>query len=131
MSESFGMAGKRVLITGGSGGIGGATARLLAERGSRLILVDRDEAALTAFAEQLRAGGTEVLAVVADVTVEDDVKRYTEAAVAEFGGIDGFFNNAGIEGQIQPGLELDYADWSRVINVNLNGVFLGCKYVGQ
>lgn len=123
MSESYGMAGKRVLITGGSGGIGGATARLLAERGSKLILVDRDEAALAAFAEELRAGGAEVLAIVADVTVEDDVKRYVAEAVAEFGGIDGFFNNAGIEGKITPALELDYADWNKVIAVNLTAAF--------
>lgn len=131
MSESYGMAGKRVLITGGSGGIGGATARLLAERGSRLILVDRDEAALAAFADELRSGGAEVLAIVADVTVEDDVKRYVAEAVAGFGGIDGFFNNAGIEGKIQSALQLDYSDWNKVIDVNLNGVYLGLKYVGR
>lgn len=131
MSESFGMAGKRVLITGASGGIGGETARLLAERGSKLILVDRDEVSLTAFADELRSTGAEVLAIVTDVTVEADVQRYVEAAVAEFGGIDGFFNNAGIEGEIRPGVDLDFADWNKVINVNLNGVFLGCKYVGQ
>lgn len=131
MSESYGMAGKRVLITGGSGGIGGATAGLLAERRAKLVLVDRDEAGLAAFAEQLRATGAEVHAVVADVTVEADVKRYTEEAVAAFGGIDGFFNNAGIEGQITPAIDLAYEDWTRVINVNLNGVYLGLKYVGR
>ncbi|XPP26409.1 MAG: SDR family NAD(P)-dependent oxidoreductase [Leucobacter sp.] len=131
MSESYGMAGRRVLITGGSGGIGGATARLLAERGARLILVDRDEEALGAFAEEIRGTGAEALAIVADVTVEEDVQRYLAEAVAGLGGIDGFFNNAGIEGRITPGIDLDYADWLRVIGVNLNGVYLGLKYVGR
>lgn len=131
MSESFGMAGKRVLITGGSGGIGGATARILAERGAKLILVDFNAEALNAFADELRGQGAEVLAIVANVTVEEDVQRYVAEAVAEFGGIDGFFNNAGIEGQITPAIDLDYADWLKVIGVNLNGVYLGLKYVGR
>lgn len=131
MSEHFGMAGKRVIVTGASGGIGGATTRLLAQRGSRLLLVDRDADALRAITQEIAAHGVEADSVVADVTQEADVARYVEAAVERFGGVDGFFNNAGISGQVKPALDLSFEDWKRVIEVNLNGVYLGLKHVGR
>ena len=85
MTEHFGMAGKRVIVTGASGGIGGATTRLLAQRGSRLLLVDRDADALRAITQEIAAHGVEADSVVADVTQEADVVRYVEAAVGRFG----------------------------------------------
>ncbi len=131
MSENFGMAGKRVIITGASGGIGGATTRLLAQRQAKLVLVDRDSAALHRITQEVESAGVEVLSIVADVTQESDVVRYVDAAVEHFGGVDGFFNNAGISGQVTPALDLAFEDWKRVIDVNLNGVYLGLKYVGR
>jgi NAD(P)-dependent dehydrogenase (short-subunit alcohol dehydrogenase family) len=127
---SVDLSGKRIVITGAGGGIGRATALLLTASGARLALVDRDEAALTRTAELVReAGGPAPVTTVADVTVEADVIRYVEAAVAGLGGIDGFFNNAGIEGAIRPAAELSFEDWNRVIAVNLSGVFLGNRHV--
>lgn len=126
---SVDMSGKNVIVTGAGGGIGRATCMKLAEAGANLLLVDRDAKLVDATKKAVDALGIKSIVVLADVTSEDDVKNYVDRAVKELGSIDGFFNNAGIEGNIQPLAELSYADWSKVINVNLNGVFLGMRYV--
>ena len=97
MSVRYGFDGQVAVITGAANGFGLAVASRLADEGARLVLVDRDAAALEAAAAKL--GG---LAVVADVSVESEVDGYVAAAVAEFGRIDLFFNNAGIEGRMAP-----------------------------
>jgi len=126
---SVDMSGKNVIVTGAGGGIGRATCLKLAESGANLVLVDRDAALAEATKKAVDALGVKSIVVIADVTSEDDVKNYVETAVNEFGTIDGFFNNAGIEGRVQLMHELSYADWKKVIDVNLNGVFLGMRYV--
>ena len=126
---SVDMTGKNVIVTGAGGGIGRATCVKLAESGANLVLVDRDEALANATKQAVDALGVKSIVVLADVTNEDDVKNYVDVAVKEFATIDGFFNNAGIEGKVQLMHELSYADWKKVIDVNLNGVFLGMRYV--
>lgn len=123
------MKGKNVIVTGAGGGIGRSTCLKLAESGANLVLVDRDEKLAAETQKLVEKAGVKAIVVIADVTKESEVKKYVETAVAEFGTVDGFFNNAGIEGQIQPTAELSYADWQKVIDVNLNGVFLGMRYV--
>ena len=124
MSVKYGLEDKVAVITGAANGFGLAVASRLAAEGARLVLVDRDEAALAAAADKL--GG---LAVAADVSVESDVDGYVRSAVDAHGRIDLFFNNAGIEGRMAPMTELSVADFDRVWAVNARGVFMGLRAV--
>ncbi|PRO65351.1 glucose 1-dehydrogenase [Alkalicoccus urumqiensis] len=120
---------KVILITGGASGLGLAAAEKAAEEGASLFLVDMNEEKLQEAAEKLKQHGTQVEAVKADVTNEEEVKQFVETCVSTFGRIDGFFNNAGIEGK--QNLTEDYGtdEFAKVVDVNLNGVFYGMKYV--
>lgn len=130
MSESAErpLAGKVALITGAAGFIGRATAALLARRGARIVAVDRPAADLESLAALLPAGAAPVL-VHADVTREDDVRRYVETALDAAGQIDIFFNNAGIEGPQAAIADYPVAEFRRVLEVNVVGVFLGLQVV--
>jgi NAD(P)-dependent dehydrogenase (short-subunit alcohol dehydrogenase family) len=128
MPDRIRLDGKTAVITGAAGVIGAATVRLLAERGARIVAVDRRIQDLEAVIRDLPAS-SEALAVAADVTVEDDVARYVSAALDRFGSIDVFFNNAGIEGEVKPITEYSLAAFRRVLDVNVVGVFLGVKHV--
>lgn len=119
---------KIAIITGGSGGIGKATAARLLEEGARVILVDLDQAGLDATVRELDAGDR-VLAVQADVASEADVQRYVQATLDRFGRIDVFFNNAGIEGKVAPLEQQDTAMFDKVIAINVRGAYLGLKHV--
>jgi len=94
--------GKVVLITGGGGGIGRAAAVRFASEGARLVLVDTVAASLRQSVAAVEKVDGEVHAVEADVTRMADVEKYAEAAVKRFGGVDVFFNNAGILGALKP-----------------------------
>jgi NAD(P)-dependent dehydrogenase (short-subunit alcohol dehydrogenase family) len=120
--------GKIALVTGAAGVIGTETIKLLAARGACIVAVDRDAAALKQAVIGLRAHA-EVLAVIADVTREDEVADYVGHALAKFSRIDIFFNNAGIEGEIAPIVRASADNLRRVLEVNVVGVFLGMKHV--
>ncbi len=120
--------GKVALVTGAAGEIGAATIKLLAERGARIVAVDRDADGLKRAVEALPASA-EALSIVADVTSEDDVASYVRQAVDKMGGLHIFFNNAGIEGDIAAIPDYPLATFRRVLDVNVVGVFLGMKYV--
>ncbi len=122
--------GKVVVITGGGGGIGRATAVRLAGEGASLVVVDRVSEALATTVAAVEGAGGVALSVQADVTRRADVERYVAAAQERFGGIDAFFNNAGILGPIRPLVEYPEDDFDRVIAVNLKGVWLGLRTVG-
>jgi 3alpha(or 20beta)-hydroxysteroid dehydrogenase len=121
--------GKVVLVTGGGGGIGRAAARRFASEGARVVLVDVAAPALAQSVEAVEKAGGEVLAVEADVTRAADAERYADAAVARFGGIDVFFNNAGVLGAVKPLVDYPEDAFDRVIAVNLKAVWLGMKAV--
>lgn len=114
-----GLANKRVLITGGAGGIGAATAVRFLEEGSRVVVLDRDPEAVARLASQLSAlSGT----IRADVSDPDDVARAFAEMDDLAGGLDILINNAGIS--IRHGfLDITPQDWQAVIDVNLSGVF--------
>ncbi|MCS5723555.1 glucose 1-dehydrogenase [Herbiconiux sp. CPCC 203407] len=120
-----------VLITGGGSGLGRAAAVRLAEEGATLSLVDVSEPGLTATAEAIAtaAPDAKVLTLVADVSKEEDVERYVSETLAAFGRIDGFFNNAGIEGRQNLTEDFTSAEFEKVIAINLSGVFLGLEKV--
>ena len=119
---------KIALITGGAAGIGLETARLFLNEGARVALVDLNDSALESAAASLKGLG-EVLTIAADVSSEADTRAYVAATVKRFGGIDIFFNNAGIEGRVAPLTEQKIADFDRVIAVNVRGAFLGLQHV--
>lgn len=120
---------KVVVITGGGGGIGRATALRFASEGARLVLVDVAADALAESVAAVKRAGADALGVGADVTRLADVQRYAEAAVKQFGGVDVFFNNAGILGALSPLTDYPEETFDRVIAVNLKSVWLGMKVV--
>ena len=119
---------KVVIITGAASGLGLATAERLADEGASLVLVDRVEGALNALADGL-AGKVPLLTVRADVASLADVKAYVKAAIDRFGRIDGFFNNAGIEGKQNLTESFGEEEFHRVVSINLDGVFFGMAEV--
>ena len=121
--------GKVVVVTGAGGGIGRAAAARLAAEGASLVLVDRAKDALAETRAAVERTGMPVLAVEADVTRWSDVQRYVAAAAERFGGIDAFFNNAGILGVVSPLVDYPEAEFDRVLAVNVKGVWLGMKAV--
>lgn len=123
------MDNKVILITGATGAIGSATARLLAARRAKLVLVDLLADDVMELSETLRQSGAETIAVNADVTCETDVSGYVSVALGTFGRIDGFFNNAGVEGPSSPIQDYATAAFEKVMAVNVLGVFLGMKHV--
>lgn len=122
-------AGRSIIVTGAAGAIGYATCEILAREGARIVMVDINAPRLAERARALKAGGATVEACVADCGEEADVKRYAAATLQAFGRIDGFFNNAGVEGALAPTHEYDVAEFDRLLRVNLRGVFLGLRHV--
>src|SRR6195256_4528696 len=128
MPDRIRLDGKVAVVTGAAGVIGSATMRLLAERGARIVAVDRKQHDLQSAIKDLPASA-DALAMTADVTDEDEVAAYVRAAIDKFGTIDVFYNNAGIEGDIAPITKYSLATFRRVLDVNVVGVFLGLKHV--
>jgi NAD(P)-dependent dehydrogenase (short-subunit alcohol dehydrogenase family) len=122
--------GRSIIITGASGGIGSACARLLASRGAHLTLVDRHGERLLDLERSLGGGETHSLAL--DVTSEGDMAQMAEAADARFGGIDALVAAAGVlrtSGQPRPVADTSFDEWRTVIDVNLTGTFLSNRAV--
>ena len=120
------LEGKVAIITGATGGIGSAAARLFAEEGARVALVDLDEAALRETARSI--GEDKASYTVADVTQPDQTQAYINAAVERWGGVDILLANAGIEGVLSPITDYPIDIFDHVMAVNVRGVWLGIKY---
>lgn len=128
MSQERGRLGaKSALITGAAFGIGRATAELFARQGARLTVTDIASEPLQALADELRHGGAEVESVVGDVSVEDDARRMSRAAVDRFGRLDVLVANAGII-PLGDVTETTVADWDEVMAIDGRGMFLTCKF---
>ncbi len=121
------LEGKVAVITGATGGIGSAAARLFAEEGAKVALVDLDETALQQVVGSI--GEDRASYTVADVTQPDQTEAYINAAVNRWGGIDALLANAGIEGTLSPITDYPVDMFDRVMAVNVRGVWLGIKYV--
>ena len=113
-------AGGVAVITGAASGIGRSAAEMLAQRGMKLCLFDREEATLRELAESLP---TETRVVAGDVSILEEVERLRETAYEAFGTVTLLMNNAGVEGRSEPWGQLDR--WRNVIGVNLWGVVHG------
>ena len=121
------LEGKVAVITGATGGIGSAAARLFAEEGARVALVDLDEAALQDVVSSI--GDDRASYTVADVTQPEQSQAYINAAVERWGVVDVLLANAGIEGTLSPIPDYPIDEFDRVMAVNVRGVWLGIKYV--
>lgn len=121
------MDGKVAIITGGTGGIGAATAELLLERGARVAIVGRSAERLQKTALSLD-GKDRLITIIADVAASADMERAVETTIGAFGGLDILIANAGAEGSIRPLLELSADAFGDVQRVNLNGTFNSIKY---
>jgi NADP-dependent 3-hydroxy acid dehydrogenase YdfG len=122
------IAGKVVVITGASSGIGEATARLLAAEGARVALGARRKDRLDALGDEIRRGGGEAHVAVTDVTRRADVEALVRGTVDAFGRVDVIVNNAGIM-PLSPIERLKVEDWDRMIDVNVKGLLYGIAAV--
>lgn len=122
-------AGRSVYVTGAGSGIGRATAVAFARAGAKVALVDVDAEGTATTARLAReAGAAAVLDLRVDVTREAAVLSSLQRTVAEFGGLDVAFNNAGTEQEPAPTGELDVAEWDRVLGTSLRSVFLCLRH---
>jgi NAD(P)-dependent dehydrogenase (short-subunit alcohol dehydrogenase family) len=117
---------KVVIVTGGSSGIGKATALLFAEKGAKVVVVDWIENEHTM--KLIKDLGGETIFVKCDVSKDSAVKAMIEKTIATFGRLDFAFNNAGIEGTSAPVQDCTEENWDKTIGVNLKGIWLCMKY---
>lgn len=120
--------GKGAVITGGGRGIGLACARMIAQRGGKVVLMGNDAHQLLRSAEGLRSEKLEATAIVADVSDEAEVAAGVEDAAATLGTIDVLVNNAAIQ-PYGTAASTAPSEWDRVIDVNLRGAYLACHFV--
>ena len=125
------LAGKRAVITGAGSGIGRASALRFAEDGAAVLVVGRSSANTEETVALIQAAGGRAAAMVADVTVEANVEAIVARCVAELGGLDVFFANAGWPGTNTPLLEQSVEEWNEVWRVNVISCFLAVKYAGR
>ncbi len=129
--ERMRLDGKKGFVTGGARGIGKCTATAFAEAGADVAIVDMDiEEAKKTAAEIAAATGRKVIAIQADVTKEAEVQAMVDQVVAELGGLDFCHANAGIAINA-PAEEMTLAQWQKIIDINLTGVFLTDTIAGR
>lgn len=128
-SQGGRLAGKTALITGAGRGIGREAARIFAGEGARVLVADRDLAGADETVEAIRGAGGAAASVAVDVSRAVEVEAAVAAAEREFGALHVVFNNAGIF-PAEDGSPVDTSEavWDQVMEVNLKGVFLGCKF---
>lgn len=122
------IAGRRVVVIGGAGAIGEAIVELLSAEGGAVVVADHDLAAAQALADRLRGESRTAFAVAIDISDERSVVDAFREAADRLGGIDVLVNSAGIITE-SPIDEMSLAEWTRVVEINLGGVFLGCREV--
>ncbi|SOB77216.1 NADP-dependent 3-hydroxy acid dehydrogenase YdfG [Marinobacter sp. LV10R510-11A] len=122
------IAGKIVIITGASSGLGEATARRLSERGAKLVLAARREDRLIKLTEELKANGGEAIWQTTDVTDRKQVEALAKTAKDTFGRIDVLINNAGLM-PLAPLDALKVDEWDQMVDVNIKGVMYGIAAV--
>lgn len=128
--DKFLLTDRVSIITGAASGIGKELAMGLAEAGSHIVIADMNMEGAERVAEQIRRLGVRTLAVHVDITNEQQIHDMVQAVMETFGRIDVLINNAGIGARIEIE-QMEYKDWQRMMDVNMNSVFLVSKAVGQ
>ncbi|HXH82466.1 MAG TPA: SDR family oxidoreductase [Candidatus Tectomicrobia bacterium] len=124
----LGLTGKVAIVTGGSQGLGRATAIRLAQEGARVAICARGKDALERVAEEIRASGGDVLAQAADVTRPDDIERFVAAVLERHGAVEVLVNNAGTSAAAAFG-DVDDAAWQTDIDLKLMAAVRFCRLV--
>ena len=119
------------IVTGGGRGIGKSIALHYAQVGADVAIAEIDKTAADTVADEIKRFGRQGLSFKADVSNEDQVFTLVEAVMKKFSRIDILVNNAGVVNPMTPAVNLDEAEWNRVIKVCLNGTFLPSKAVGR
>jgi len=128
--SAFSLEGKTAIVTGGGTGIGKSIALEFAKAGADVAICSRKLEHCEPVAQAIRGLGRRSFALAVDVRQEDQVKGLVERAVAEFGRLDVMVNNAGASFRAKPE-DISINGWNTVVGINLNGVFLGCKWAGK
>jgi NAD(P)-dependent dehydrogenase (short-subunit alcohol dehydrogenase family) len=118
---------KTAIITGASGTIGAATARVFAEAGANVLLIARDEGKLAATVDELPSSRVSFLA--ADIATAQGNQQMVKTALERYGAIDVFYALAGVTGPMKPLIEVTEEEWDEVQNTNIRGMWLGLKAV--
>ena len=118
---------KVAIVTGGASGLGKSSAILLAREGAKIVVTDIDEEDGKKVVQQIKANGGEAIFIKQDVSKEDEWKNVIETTLKTFGKLHILANSAGIGlgGTVE---EVTLEDWKNLIDINLNGTFLGTKY---
>ncbi len=118
---------KVALITGGSSGIGRATALLFGQEDAKVVVADAAADGGQETVKMITDADGEAVFVETDMASPDDIENMVKATVDQYGGVDVLFNGAGVS-MFAKAVDVDVEEFNRVININLRGVFLGCKY---
>jgi len=124
MKKMLKLFGKVAIVTGGSRGIGFATAKIFAENGANVVITSKDSKKLEYAVNQISGS----IGIVADIRNENDVKKVIEQTIAKYGKLDILVNNAGIFPKIKQLHEIDEHEWEEVLDVNLTGQFRVTKF---
>jgi len=116
------------IVTGGGSGIGQASCELLAEAGAGIVVTDINEESARHSADIIKQRGGRAISIHQDVTHEGRWQEVVDAALSEFGKVDILVNNAGVSGAGSDNIEEgSFEDWRRIMNINLDAVYLGCR----
>lgn len=114
---------KIIIITGASKGLGVDMAKVCAAEGAKVVCAARGQSALEKVVQSIRANDGEAISVVCDMSQPQDLEALVQKTIETYGRIDGLINNAGVN-YVKPFLEIDPAEWQRVLDVDLTGSFL-------
>jgi NAD(P)-dependent dehydrogenase (short-subunit alcohol dehydrogenase family) len=124
------LGGRTAVVIGGASGIGRAIANGFALAGADVVPSSRRPDMVAAAADEIESRGRRTLRVTVDVTDAESIRQLLRSCVDEFGGVDILVNSAGTTKKVAT-LEMDIADWSRIIDVNLTGTMLSCLVFGE
>lgn len=130
LQSLFDLSGRKAMVVGGGGDLGGEMAVALAEAGADVAIVDIDDAGARRVADRIEAIGRKALAIHCDATSEEEVKKTVAEVVGEFGGLHIALNCQGV-GDAAPVLEMTEDLWDKVLDIGLKSIFLCAKHQGR
>ena len=122
------LSNKVALITGSGSGIGRASAILFSQEGAKIAAADIDKEGGHQTVDSIKQKGADAIFIQTDVTKASDVERMVKITLDRYGKLDILFNNAGIGMPFMPIEQIEEDFWHRIMDINVKGIFLGCKY---